>query len=41
MTDITYAPTATVELMSRGMECFVKAMGIVEAESFIAARPQA
>ena len=37
MTDITYAPTATVELMSRGMECLVKAMGIIEAESFIAA----
>ncbi len=37
MRDITYAPTATVELMSRGMECLVKAMGIVEAESFIAA----
>ena len=37
MTDITYAPTTTVELMSRGMECLVKAMGIIEAESFIAA----
>ena len=37
MTDITYAPIATVELMTRGMECLVKNMGIVEAEYFIAA----
>lgn len=37
MTDITYAPTATVELMTRGMDCLVKNMGIVEAECFIAA----
>lgn len=37
MADITYSPTSTVELMSRGMECLVKHMGIVEAESFIAA----
>ncbi len=37
MTDITYAPTATVELMTRGMDCLVKNMGIVEAEYFIAA----
>lgn len=36
MTDITYAPTATIELMTRGMECLVKNMGIVDAESFIA-----
>ena len=37
MTDITYTPTATVELMTRGMDCLVKNMGIVEAEYFIAA----
>ena len=37
MNDITYAPTATVELMARGMDCLVKNMGIVEAEYFIAA----
>lgn len=36
MTDITYAPTATIELMTRGMDCLVKNMGIVDAESFIA-----
>lgn len=37
MNDMTYAPTATVELMTRGMDCLVKNMGIVEAEYFIAA----
>ncbi len=37
MTDATYAPTATIELMTRGMDCLVKNMGIVEAEYFIAA----
>ena len=37
MTDVTYAPTATVELMTKGMDCLVKNMGIVEAEYFIAA----
>ena len=37
MNDITYAPTATVELMTRGMDCLVKNMGIVEAAYFIAA----
>ncbi|MBP5438132.1 MAG: hypothetical protein J6Y30_09145 [Treponema sp.] len=37
MADVTYSPAATVELMTRGMECLVKNMGIVEAESFIAA----
>ena len=37
MNDVTYSPTATVELMSRGMDCLVKNMGIVEAEYFIAA----
>lgn len=31
------APPATVELLSRGMECLVEAMGVVEAEYFIAA----
>ena len=37
MTDVQYAPTSTVELMSRGMDCLVKNMGVVEAEYFIAA----
>ena len=37
MDDVTYVATATVELMTRGMDCLVKNMGIVEAESFIAA----
>ncbi|MBR6080159.1 MAG: hypothetical protein IKP60_08390 [Treponema sp.] len=31
------SPPATVELLSRGMECLVQAMGVVEAEYFIAA----
>ena len=31
------APPATVELLSRGMECLVQTMGVVEAEYFIAA----
>ena len=31
------APPATIELLSRGMECLVEAMGVVEAEYFIAA----
>lgn len=31
------APPATMELLSRGMECLVEAMGIVEEEYFIAA----
>ena len=35
MNDVTYAPTATVELMTRGMECLVKNMGIVEAEYLV------
>ncbi|MBQ1593995.1 MAG: hypothetical protein IKQ13_12260 [Treponema sp.] len=30
-------PPATVELLSRGMECLVQAMGVVDAEYFIAA----
>lgn len=30
-------PPATIELLSRGMECLVEAMGVVEAEYFIAA----
>ena len=37
MTNTAYAPTATAKLMSRGMECLVKNMGIVDAEYFIAA----
>ena len=37
MADITYSPTSTVELMSRGMECLVKALGVIDAEYFIAA----
>ena len=37
MTETAYAPTATAELMTRGMDCLVKNMGIVEAEYFIAA----
>ena len=31
------SPPVTVALLSRGMECLVEAMGIVEAEYFIAA----
>ena len=31
------APPTTIELLSRGMECLVEAMGVVEAEYFIAA----
>ncbi|QTQ10836.1 hypothetical protein HRI96_00680 [Treponema parvum] len=31
------APPATMELLSRGMECLIDAMGVVEAEYFIAA----
>lgn len=30
-------PPAMVELLSRGMECLVQAMGVVDAEYFIAA----
>lgn len=30
-------PASTIELMSRGMDCLVRNMGIIEAESFIAA----
>ena len=33
----TLTPPPTVELLSRGMECLVKALGVVEAEYFIAA----
>ena len=31
------APPSTIELLSRGMECLVESMGVVEAEYFIAA----
>ena len=30
-------PPATIELLSRGMQCLVESMGIVDAEYFIAA----
>ena len=30
-------PPATIELLSRGMECLVESLGIVDAEYFIAA----
>ena len=30
-------PPATIELLSRGMECLVETMGVVEAEYFITA----
>ena len=33
----TITPPATVELLTRGMECLVQALGVVEAEYFIAA----
>ena len=33
----TIAPPATIELLSRGMECLIQALGVVEAEYFIAA----
>ncbi|UTC66674.1 MULTISPECIES: hypothetical protein [unclassified Treponema] len=36
MTEII-TPPATIELLSRGMECLVESMGVVEAEYFIAA----
>ena len=29
-------PTATVDILNRGMKCLVDGMGIVEAETFIA-----
>ena len=31
------APPTTIELLSRGMECLIETMGVVEAEYFIAA----
>lgn len=31
------APPSTIELLSRGMECLVESLGIVDAEYFIAA----
>ncbi len=37
MSEAAYKPMATMELLTRGMDCLVKNMGIVEAESFIAA----
>lgn len=37
MSNMTYAPTATVEIMTRRMDCLVKNLGIVEAETFVAA----
>ena len=36
MTEMIEQP-ATMELLSRGMECLVESMGVVEAEYFIAA----
>ena len=33
----TITPPATIELLSRGMECLIKEMGVVDAEYFIAA----
>lgn len=36
MSDITYAPATTVEIMTRGMDCLVREMGVVDAEYFIA-----
>ena len=37
MSEAAYKPMTTTELLTRGMDCLVKNMGIVEAESFIAA----
>ena len=37
MSEAAYKPMTTMELLNRGMDCLVKNMGIVEAESFIAA----
>ena len=37
MSETAYKPMTTMELLTRGMDCLVKNMGIVEAESFIAA----
>ena len=37
MTNEMIAPPATMELLSRGMECLIQSMGVVEAEYFIAA----
>ncbi|WP_044962662.1 hypothetical protein [Treponema denticola] len=31
------APPTTIDLLSRGMECLIETMGVVEAEYFIAA----
>ena len=36
MTEMIVPPT-TIELLSRGMECLIETMGVVEAEYFIAA----
>ena len=36
MTEMIVLPT-TIELLSRGMECLVESLGIVDAEYFIAA----
>ncbi len=33
----TIAQPATIELLSRGMECLIRNMGVIEAEYFIAA----
>ena len=37
MSEAAFKPMTTMELLTRGMNCLVKNMGIVEAESFIAA----
>ena len=37
MTDVTYAPSTTVEIMTRGMDILVKHMGVIETETFVAA----
>ncbi|MBO4509114.1 MAG: hypothetical protein J5747_10840 [Spirochaetaceae bacterium] len=36
MSEAAYKPMSTVELLTRGMNCLVENLGIVEAESFIA-----
>lgn len=33
----TISPNTTLEILAKGMDCLVKHLGVIEAESFIAA----
>ncbi|MBQ3617049.1 MAG: hypothetical protein II939_02645 [Bacteroidales bacterium] len=37
MNNETIIPPATIDLLSRGMNCLVKTLGVIEAEYFISA----